>query len=81
MGIRRKSLQPVIDPWVDAKYIVQKYTVSPSTALRWIIRLMGDELTRLDGKPDHRRRRGTRPYRMRRIPLSVLEAHIDDLLN
>ncbi len=83
MGIRRKSLNkpPIEDPWVDADWIAQKYCVSYDTARRWILRLTSDDLSRLDGGRDIRRRRGTRPYRMRRIPLSVLEAHIDEFLN
>jgi hypothetical protein len=83
MSIRRKALNvpPIDDPWVDPNWIARKYSVSYQTGLRWILRLTGDDLTRADGQRDNRRKRGTRPYRMRRVPLSVLEAHIDELLN
>ena len=83
MGIRRKALNrpPIDDPYVDAFWIAEKYSVSYGTARRWILRLTNDDLARLDGQPDRRRRRGMRPYRMRRVPLSVLEAHIHEFIN
>ena len=68
---------PINDPWVDAKWIMQKYTVSYRTARRWIMKLLGDDVAMLD----KRRKKGKRPYRMRRIALSILEEHVDELLN
>ena len=76
MGIRRKELQPVTDPWVDAKYIAQKYSVSYDTGWRWIRKLTQKYLTMTD---ERFKKKGKRL--LRRIPLSLLEEHIDEFLN
>jgi hypothetical protein len=78
MGIRakaRQSGQPVVDPWIDTQYIAAKYSVSRSTAQRWIIRLIERHITFKDGRFKRKERR------MLRIPLSLLEEHIDEFLN
>lgn len=77
MGIRakaRQSVQPVVDPWVDAVYVATKYSVSRRTALRWIVTLTQKHLTYTDG-------RFKRHSRLRRVPLSLLEEHINEFLN
>ena len=77
MGIRRKELlPPIIDPWVDALWIATKYGVSRSTGQRWIIKLTQQHLTFTDG-----RFKRTRRKRMLRVPLSMLEEHINEFIN
>ena len=76
--IRRKDLNlpPVTDPWVDANWISHKYSVSYDTALRWIKKLTQKYLTYTDG-----RFKRERHSRLRRIPLSILDDHIHEVLN
>jgi len=76
MGIRRKELQPIEDPWVGADYIVRKYSVSETTGLRWIRKLAAKYLTYTDERFTKRGKR-----LLRRIPLSILEEHINEFLN
>jgi DNA-binding GntR family transcriptional regulator len=60
--------------WLGPKQIAEQYSVSRDTARRWIMRLMGDEVSKKEG-------RGKRPYRIRRIPQSLLERNLDELMN
>jgi hypothetical protein len=57
--------------------IAEQYSVDPSTARKWIKRILGDDV--------HTTRKnkgiGKRPYRLRRIPESVLKKHLDELIN
>jgi transposase len=78
MGVRRKSLNrpPVTDRYVDAQYIAERFSISYRTALRWI-----DRLTREDAPLARRFKSETRPKRLRRVQLSLLEARLDELLN
>jgi hypothetical protein len=78
MGKTRKSLNtpPVTDPWVDSRWIAEKYSVHRDTGRRWIVLLTQKYLTYTDG----RFKRGPHA-RLRRIPLSILEEHINELLN
>jgi transposase-like protein len=69
---------PIEDPWVDALWIAQKYSVARSTAYRWIRKLTREHLTYTDGRFSREKKRH---YVLRRVPLSLLEEHIDQLLN
>jgi hypothetical protein len=76
LGIRRKELQPILDPWVGPDYCVRKYSVSVRTGQRWLSTLIDKYLNFTDGR--FKKKRGKR---ILRIPLSLLEEHIDELLN
>jgi hypothetical protein len=79
MGVRRKALNrpPITDPSVDAQWIAEKYSVSYDTGLRWIDKLTKKYITYTDG----RFKKEKRGSRLRRIPMSVLDAHIDETLH
>jgi hypothetical protein len=51
--------------------------VSRETARRWIMQILGDDV-RMTPK---NKGCGKRPYHLRRIPQSLLEKHLDQLLN
>lgn len=63
------------EKWLSPKQIAEQYSVSYQTARRWIKRLMSEPLA-----PRHKGR-GKRPYSLRRIPQSVLEEHLSELMN
>lgn len=57
------------DPWVNARWIARRYSVSYRTGRRWIMQLLGDH----DAMLDKRRKGGKRPYRMRGSPSQSLK--------
>ena len=63
------------DRWLSPKQIAAKYSVSYSTARRWI-KLLVPHAPQAKYRP-----REKRSYHLRRIPESVLDAHLDELLN
>jgi predicted transcriptional regulator len=65
------------EKWLGPKQIALQYNVSYRTALRWIKKLMGDDLRITPLKKG----RTKRPYHLRRVPQSLLEQHISNLLN
>jgi len=67
----------LIERWLSAKEIAAQYSVSYRTALRWIVHILGDDV-RMTPK---NKGRGKRPYRLRRIPQSLLEKNLDEFLN
>lgn len=64
------------EQWLSPKDIAAQYHVSYQTARRWIKKLMSP--TNLTPK---NRGRVKRPYSLRRIPASMLEEHLPELLN
>ncbi len=69
MSTAEKSLSP--------KQVAERYSVSRSTAERWIIKMNDDEETVVMKD----RRVGKRPWRLRRIKESILEREIDKFIN
>lgn len=65
------------EKWISPKQIAEKYNVSYETARTWIKKIMGDAIP----TPEKRRERQKRPHRIRRIPESLLEKHLPELLN
>jgi transposase len=65
------------EKWLSPKQIAEQYNVSYETARRWIKRIFGDDVR----MTPHYKGGGKRPYRMRRVPESVLEEHLPELLN
>lgn len=63
------------EQWLSAKQIAAEKSVSYNTARRWIIQIMGHH------QPRKAKGRGKRPYSLRRVPRSLLEKNLYDLLN
>jgi predicted ArsR family transcriptional regulator len=63
--------------WLSPKQIAEQYSVNKETARRWIMRILGDD----ERITPRKKGRGVRPYRLRRIPQSLLEKHLDEFLN
>jgi transposase len=66
-----------MEKWLSPKQIAEQYSVSYETARRWIMRVLRDDVT----MTPKNKGRGKRPYRLRRVPRSLLEKHLDELLN
>jgi transposase len=66
----------VTEHWLSPKEIAEQYSVSKQTARRWIMRILGD-----DGPTPIKKGREKRPRRLRRIAQSLLEKHLDELMN
>lgn len=64
------------EQWLGPKQIAAQYNVSYDTARRWIMRVMGD-----DERTRFRDRSGKRPRKIRRVPRSLLEKNLDELIN
>jgi hypothetical protein len=65
------------EQWLSPKDIAAQYHVSYRTAVRWIMRILGDDVR----MTDETKGRGKRPYRLRRIRQSLLEKNLDQFLN
>ncbi len=65
------------EKWLSPKQIAEQYSVDRETARRWIKRILGDDVH----TTPKNRTAGKRPYRLRRIPESVLKKHLDELIN
>jgi transposase len=64
------------EKWLSPKQIAEQYNVGRATARRWIMRILGDDV-----RAPKEKGRSKRPYRLRRIPQSLLEKNLDELLN
>jgi hypothetical protein len=77
MGVRAQKPErpPMTDIDVDAQWIAARCSVSTRTARRWIVRLTERYITFKDGRFKKKGRR------VLRIPMSLLEEHLDELYN
>ena len=70
-------LNSVGERYFSPEMVALKYSVSYSTARRWIKKIFGDDIR----MTPRNRGRGKRPYRLRRVPRSLLEKYIDEFIN
>lgn len=70
-------VRSVGERYFSPRQVALKYSVSYWTARRWIKSIMGDD-ERMTPK---NKGRGKRHYRLRRVPQSLLEKHIDEFIN
>jgi len=77
-GNPQKALNrpPITDRHVDAQWIAERYSVSYRSGLNWIDNLTRQYIT----YTDDRFKKVKRMSRLKRVPLSVLEDHIHELL-
>jgi transposase len=75
-AIPLKEHSMTAEKWLSPKQIAEQYNVSYETARRWIKRVLGDDV-----RMSPRYKSGKRPYRLRRVPESLLEEHLPELLN
>jgi predicted ArsR family transcriptional regulator len=67
----------VTEKYLSPKDIAVQFSVSKETARRWIMQILGDDVKLAPTKKG----RGKRPYRLRRVAQSLLEKHLDELIN